>query len=125
MKDLTSLDIFPRYPSKPTRVVTLSQGHWRFATLNFSTGVTQDDGATYFYLSIPFGIVLGTQSNPRRLYKRGNPGDYLVFNPAGFYDIIDKEEYSIRFPRTMAGQSTGTPVAGFTGSTGSGGMGGY
>jgi|TARA_R100001530_G_scaffold49877_1_gene37217 hypothetical protein len=117
MKDLALIDIFPRYPSRPTRVVVLQNGHWTFTNTNFNSGMHRDDGATYFYYSVPFGIVLGTQPNPRRLYKRGNPGDYLVYNPGGFYDILDKEEYLALFPHLRAGQGTGTPVAGFTGST--------
>tara|TARA_R100001244_G_C5144138_1_gene128449 strand:+ start:221 stop:586 length:366 start_codon:yes stop_codon:yes gene_type:complete len=117
MKDLELRDIFPRYPNKPTRVSLIQNGHWIFTNIRFSDGITQEDGATYFYYSVPFGIVLGTQVNPRRLYKRGNPGEYLVYNPGGFYDIIDKEEYLIRFPSLRAGQSVGTPLLGFTGST--------
>ena len=37
------------------------------------------------------------EANPRRIYKHGNVGDFLVHNPGGYYDIITKAEYDIRF----------------------------
>jgi hypothetical protein len=120
MKDLTILDIFPRQEQLPTRLSVILQGHWVFSTVVWSQGVRQSDGATYFYMQQEFGIVLTSQTNPRRLYKRGKSGDYLVFNPAGYYDIIAQEEYQLRFPYAYTGNPNGSPMTSNTGaSTGS------
>ena len=65
MKDLALRDIFPRQDALPSRLVVLQQGHWLFTNSNWATGVTQPDGATYFYMQTNFGTVLTNQPNPR------------------------------------------------------------
>jgi hypothetical protein len=126
MKDLTLKDIFRRQQARPTRVSILTNGHWRFGEVKWPTGIRQGDGATYFYISTPFGIVLSSESNARRLYKRGDPGDYLVFNPWGYYDIMKPEEYKIRFPQAGTVPGLGVAAGGLTGGgTGSPMGGGY
>mgnify|MGYP003148103515 CR=1 FL=1 len=122
-KDLREKDIFPRYEQRPTQVVERREGHWRFVNMNFQTGMLKPDGATYFYLSTQFGIVLASQQNPARMYKRGNPGDYLVFNPGGFYDIITERDFKDQFP-SFTPIVGGSAVTGFTGYSPAGGMGG-
>jgi hypothetical protein len=110
MKDLSIYDIFPRQEQTPSRVAILMQGHWVFSNVVWSQGVRQSDGATYFYMPGDFGTVLSEQTNPRRLYKRGKPGDYLAYNPAGYYDILSKEEYRLRFPHAYTANPDGVPM---------------
>ena len=107
---MTARDVFPRIDDLPSQVVNLINGHWRFVNLRWQDGAIKSDGARYFLYNIPFGIVLNSETNPRMIYKRGNAGDFLVHNPGGFYDIMTKAEYDLRF-HSISSTATSTMTA--------------
>jgi len=123
MKDMTMRDIFPRVEDKPTQVVQLLNGHWRFVTPNYHGGIQKYDGAMYFRYLTPFGIVLNSETNARRLYKRGEGGDFLVHNPGGYYDIMTEMEYKHLYPSNRGGGYGASVVNAGAGSSPTGGMG--
>ena len=88
----------------PRKLSVFYEGKWSFFQISSSALRLETEFYKYYVMSLPFGILEKTETNPRNTIKRGYAGDYLAIDYNNVLSVFKKEQFDLMYsnPKTSS-----------------------